>query len=147
MSASLSPPRGDDLTPSELEQWFEDEREAYTRILPPRGYPYHTVNQQYGFRHLPPGRTFRRTLAFGGATGAELTPLLPRLAAVTLHDAARRTHTPQSLSSIPCTLSNARPDGTLPFPDHHVDLITCLGVLHHLAPTSVYLVLQAPPTP
>ncbi|MCC5843568.1 MAG: class I SAM-dependent methyltransferase [Verrucomicrobia bacterium] len=138
MQPSFQIPHGENLPLSEREKWFAEEREAYGRIRPSRGYPYHAANVRHGFRHLPE-QTFAGVLAFGAGSGDELRPILPRIRHITLHESSSGMADTTELHGVPCTFSGARADGFLPFPDSSFDLITCLGVLHHIAKVSTVL--------
>lgn len=138
MHPSVTIPRGENLTLSECEKWYAEEREAYDQIQPERGYPYHTANYRHGYRYLPE-QTGADVLAFGGGGGDELRPILPRIRHITLHESSSRMADTTELHGIPCDFSGARADGALPFQDQAFDLITCLGVLHHIAKVSTVL--------
>ncbi len=138
MHPSFIIPHGEDLSFSEREQWFAEEREAYDRIQPRRGYPYHAANDRHGYRYLPE-QTFADVLAFGAGSGDELRPILPRIRRVCLHESSSKKAGISELQGLPCTFSPAQADGLLPFPESVFDLITCLGVLHHIAKVSTVL--------
>lgn len=131
-------PHGEDLSLPEREQWFADECEAYTKLQPARGYPYHIANRTHGYRHLP-RKLYQHVLAFGAGPGDELMPILEHIDAITLHEASQQMAEIQEIQGVPCTFTTAQSDGTLPFPDQTFDLITCLGVLHHIAKASTVL--------
>jgi SAM-dependent methyltransferase len=131
-------PYGETLSSEERRQWFNTEREAYVRIRPARGYPYHAANRRYGFVHLPE-KQFRHVLGFGAGDGDELLPLTGRFDEATLLDASSTLKPLSSLFGSPCHRAEAHPEGHLPFPANHIDLITCLGVLHHIPRISTVL--------
>lgn len=126
---------GDDFTPEQIADWFADEKEASYEL---RGhiteYQYHARNQFYGYRRLAPGRRFRNVLSFGGGNGAELLPISHRLEKVTILESSRNF---KSVFEAEYVLPNL--DGTLPFPDNTFDLVTCLGVLHHIPNVSTVI--------
>lgn len=125
---------GDDFSPSEILAWHDDEREAYSELSAksPRHYRYgyHALNECHGYRHLRT-RTFTSALGFGSAYGHELDPIAENLEHITIVDPsdkfARRT-----IGHAPVTYVKPSASGKLLFPDCSFDLITCLGVLHHI---------------
>ncbi len=125
---------GDDFTPEQIQQWYEDEKEACTELRAVGGlgrqYCYHALNRYYAFRHLT-GRRNLRILGLGAANGDELVPISPvasRMAIVESSEAFVR----RDISGVPVTYVRPRLDGVLPFPDGSIDLVTCFGVLHHI---------------
>jgi len=123
---------GDDFSADQIEAWFRDEEEAYYRL--PEGcalgvYAYHARNWRHGFRHLP-GLSFEHILCLGGAYGDELRPILGRAKRVTILEPASEFQNPK--------FEYVRPDvsGRMPFADNSFDLVTSLGVLHHIANVS-----------
>ena len=127
---------GDDFTTEEVAQWFADEKEACFEL---RGgmtvYPYHAKNRFLGFRRLPPNKVFRNVLSFGGGNGAELLPIADRLGQVTILEPS---------SNFKSVIKGARyvtpnVDGSMAFPDDTFDLVTCLGVLHHIPNVSTVI--------
>jgi SAM-dependent methyltransferase len=119
---------GDDFTPEQIAQWFREEREAYyqlTRNYGPYCYAYHARNVKHGYRHLPGGE-FLKVLGMGSAYGDELVPILDRCRNVTILEPSDGFKNPAFRYVKP------QPSGAMPFPDDTFDLITCLGVLHHI---------------
>jgi SAM-dependent methyltransferase len=118
---------GDDFTPEEIAQWFADEKEACFEI---RGgmkqYPYHGKNWFYGYRKLP-RKKFSNVLCFGGGNGVELLPIADRLGHVTILEPSSNFK-----AVINATYATPNVDGTMSFPNDTFDLVTCIGVLHHI---------------
>ena len=73
---------GDDLTPEDIHNWYEHEREAYADLWVPDtseySYEYHALNLLHGFHWLPK-RTFHSLCSIGGAMGDELAPVVEHL--------------------------------------------------------------------
>lgn len=126
---------GDDFSPQEIERWFADEAEAYFEMsggsLEPGRYGYLELNRQSLLRFLEPGRRFRHALGFGSGYGAELVPLASRIDRLTIVESSggygRDPRLAMPVASLP-----AVPSGDIGLPDASVDLISCIGVLHHI---------------
>lgn len=125
---------GDDFSPEEIREWFNDEREAYANLgakeLTSYRYAYHALNTEHGFRHLP-DRRFERVLSFGGAYGHELLPLIHRVQDVVISDPSEAFGVSE-IRGVPVRYTKPQMDGSIPFPDGEFDLLTCFGVLHHI---------------
>src|SRR5215470_5914680 len=120
---------GDDFSSHQIEAWFRDEAHAYYDLpedRTPGVYAYHARNWRYGFRHLPSGLYFEHVLCLGGAYGDELRPILSRAKNVTILEPAGQFQNPK--------FEYVKPDvsGRIPFADDSFDLVTSLGVLHHI---------------
>jgi SAM-dependent methyltransferase len=119
---------GDDFSSDQIAAWFRDEEEAYYRLPEERApgvYSYHARNWRHGFRHLP-SSSFEHVLCVGGAYGDELRPVLSRAKKVTILEPTGEFEVP--------SFEYVKPDksGQMPFANNSFDLITCLGVLHHI---------------
>jgi SAM-dependent methyltransferase len=124
---------GDDWQIDAIVQWYEDEREAYAQLVGPHEafeYHYHEVNKYFGFNLLK-DRIFTHALSFGGAHGYEIIPLKNQIHRITIVESSDSFKKKGSLS-IPTDFVSPSPDGKLLFLDNAFDLITCLGVLHHI---------------
>jgi SAM-dependent methyltransferase len=126
---------GDELGEEELAAWYADEAEGYadleSRDPSSYRYRYHALNAWHAFRHLPPGRHFSRAMGFGSAYGEEFAPLSRRIGELTIVEPSR-AFVREEVCGIPTTYLKPGPFGKLPLADGRFDLITCLGVLHHL---------------
>ena len=131
---------GDDFGPGELLEWFHDEREGYAELARDRGpdrYAYHGLNRYHGFRLLR-GRRFRHCLALGCARGDELVPIQGQLERVTALEPSLALRGATVLD-VPVTWVEPRASGGIGIPTASVDLVTCLGVLHHIPNVSFVL--------
>jgi len=132
---------GDDFAPSEIDGWFRDEEEGYAGLGAADSgsyqYVYHALNRYHGYSKLN-GLHFKNALGFGSAYGDELLPIVDNVEAVTIVDPSEAFVRPEMYGK-PVTYVKPRPDGTLPFPSESFDLITCLGVLHHVPNVSMVL--------
>lgn len=130
---------GDDFSIDQLETWYEQEKEGYAgEVLSRREsyrYKYHALNEYFGFRHIEL-KAGASALGLGSAYGSEFIPILPRLGHVTIIDPSDEFAARQKLADVPVSYRKPTVDGTLEFPDNAFDLITCFGVLHHIANVS-----------
>ena len=132
---------GDDFDEEEIQQWFTDEENAYLDLYaskPDYEYEYHSMNTLLGYSRLPRALSIRRVHGLGSAYGDELLPLEGRVSEAVIvesADAYRETH------SLPFAVEwrKAVPAGNLPLETAEVDLVVCLGVLHHVPNVSYVL--------
>jgi SAM-dependent methyltransferase len=126
---------GDDFGPEEIAAWYADEKEGYATLGHQNRASYlyqcHALNRLHGFGFLA-GRRFRNALGFGGAFGDEFLPIVRQVDRITILDPCDAFQT-DSVGGVPCQCLRPSVDGMMPFPDESFDLITCLGVLHHIA--------------
>ena len=126
---------GDDFSPKQIARWFSEEEEAYYRLARRNGsycYYYHARNIEHGYRHLP-RQEFGRVLGIGSAYGDELAPILQQCREITILEPSDGFRNERFAYTKP------HPSGTTPFPDENFDLVTCLGVLHHVPNVSKLL--------
>jgi SAM-dependent methyltransferase len=138
---------GDDFGLDELTKWFEDEAEGYANLVGARAttvkdrgegqYSYYALNQRHGFRFLP-NKRFSHVLGFGSTYGYEFKPLLDRAEQITVIEPSD-AFTVQEIYGVPASYIKPNVDGSLPLPDNSFDLITCFGVLHHIASVSTVM--------
>jgi ubiquinone/menaquinone biosynthesis C-methylase UbiE len=132
---------GDNFSPAEIREWFDDEREAYANLgAKERGayrYGYHGLNTEHGFQHLP-DRRFDRVLSFGGAYGDELLPVIRRVQHVVISDPSDALGVSE-IHGMPVRYTKPQMDGHIAFPDEAFDLVTCFGVLHHIPNVSAVI--------
>jgi SAM-dependent methyltransferase len=126
---------GDDFTPDQIEEWFTAEQEAYADLgagdrLYYR-YVYHQLNIRHGYRHLG-GRRFRHALGFGSAYGDEFIPIIHQVDSITILEPSDAFSSAREISGVPCAYQKPNVDGSMAFENASFDLITCLGVMHHI---------------
>lgn len=133
---------GDDFTSDQIRQWYADEAEAYAELGAGKRdcyrYHYHAMNELHGFRFLPKGRSFPKTVGFGSAYGEELLPIVDRLDSIAIVDPSD-AFVGRDIGGRPATWLKPVPSGVLPFASESIDLITCFGVLHHIPNVSFVL--------
>ena len=129
--------RGDDFTPEQVREWFEQETriEGYEEKVraydQPYVYTYHELNRRHAYRHLPEGMRFPRALGLGSYTGDEFMPISDRLDHITVLEPSS-TVARETLNGVPARYIPPSADGSMPFPDGAFDLVTCFGTLHHI---------------
>lgn len=125
---------GDDLDPEGIAHWYADEREGYASLGAADSaryrYVYHAWNVLHGYAHLQQDPHWH-ALGFGSAYGDEFLPVISRLDSLTIVEPSD-VFVAENVHGIPAEYVKPAPDGGLPLEDDAFDLITCLGVLHHI---------------
>lgn len=125
---------GDDFDASRIADWLADEKEGYAELgakdRENYRYGYHAWNRFHGFRHLRPGN-FAHVLGFGSAYGDELLPILARIGDITIVDPSD-AFLQESIHGVHARYVKPGSNGSLPLESGAFDLVSCLGVLHHI---------------
>lgn len=123
---------GDDFSPAEINQWYEDERHAYFDMATsrPYRYGYHALNRLHCYDVLK-DRKVNRCLAFGCAHGDELESIAHLVGEFVCVEPVRQWWRP-SIGGTPAEYRLPDPAGPIPVETASCELITCLGVLHHI---------------
>ena len=124
---------GDDASVEEIESWYADEKDAYAELV--RQYPtydnsYHALNEFHAFRELGK-RRFHVAIAFGCAGGDDVKPLAPRVDRFIAIEPSERFWS-RSIGGTPTEYMRPAVSGRMRGSRGAVDLIVCLGVLHHI---------------
>jgi SAM-dependent methyltransferase len=131
---------GDDFTPEQIKQWFQQESEGYADLgskdLSTYTYQYHTLNRIHGFRHIAGKGRFENVLGFGAAWGYEFEPLINRIEKLTIIEPSDHLRSEQ-IGGLRPVYVKPRMDGLLEFPDKSFDLATSFGALHHIPNVSL----------
>ncbi len=132
---------GDDFDDAALRQWFADEEKGYYGLTEAEGEPYaygyHRLNQVHGYRLLR-NRQFDRCLAIGCARGDEIAPLANQIGRMICLEPAEEWWS-NAINGVPATYMKPSYAGRIPLADASVDLIICLGVLHHIPNVSLVI--------
>lgn len=132
---------GDDFSQAQVEEWFEQEREAYADLgagdRSTYVYAYHALNREHGFRHLRKER-FEHALGLGSAYGEEFRPIARKLARITIVEPSEQFEL-DTVEGVDVQRVLPSASGTLPFDDETFDLVLCFGVLHHIPNVSYVL--------
>ena len=126
---------GDDFTIDEIEKWFADEAEGYANLGAKEKneyhYAYHKLNNQHGFEFIRQ-RVFNEALGIGSAYGEEFKPIADNISRITILDPSDSFSDVQEILGTPCKYIKPSCDGNMPFGSNQFDLITSLGVMHHI---------------
>lgn len=125
---------GNDFSQDQIDAWFADEADGYFNLTQSGdgdyAYGYHALNKWHGYSALPK-RRFDHVLGIGSAYGDELEPILglsDRISILEPSDGFKST----VLNGVPVSYVKPVASGDMPFDSNSLDLITCLGVLHHI---------------
>lgn len=129
---------GDNFSTSELEKWYREEATAWAdsgcidseTIV----YQYHEMNRRYGWKYTT-GRTFKKAMSLGGAFAEEFEPIIDLVDEIYVIEPAEKFYR-NVVHGKPAFYQAPSITGTLPFENETFDLITCFGVLHHIANVS-----------
>ncbi len=126
---------GDDFSAEQIAEWNAQEAEGYSGLSAARSdeysYAYHAWNTYHGYRYLPKGVMFRSVLGLGSAYGEEFAPIAPRIGTLTVVESSQLLRR-DSVEGVPIRYLEPRADNSIPLEDESVDLVCCLGVLHHI---------------
>ena len=133
---------GDDFSPGEIEEWYQQETEGYADLgnkdLSTYTYQYHTLNRIHGFRHVSKEPGFEHVLGFGAAWGYEFEPVIHKIDKLTIIEPSENLRSEQ-IGPVHPVYVKPRTDGLLDFPDKSFDLATSLGALHHIPNVTLVL--------
>lgn len=134
---------GDDYTNEEIQRWFLEEEEGYANLgaksRESYSYVYHALNKLHGFSALPNQR-ISHALGLGSAYGDEFLPLINRIDKITILDPSDQLKV-KEVGGVHVEYERPCATGKIGFADDSFDLITCLGVLHHV-PNVTYVISE-----
>lgn len=135
---------GDDYDEASIAAWYADEAEGYASLGPTNRnsyvYCYHALNQSLGFSNFRKER-FEKVLGIGSAYGDEFLPIVERVRHITILDPSDKFFVTE-VGGVPVDCVKPEVTGTMSFGDNSFDLVTCLGVLHHI-PNVTYVMSEA----
>ena len=123
---------GDDFDEEEIERWYAQEAHAYHDLVQTYEsyvYSYHALNEFHGFRFLK-GR-YGCCLAVGCARGDEVASLASRMDKFVAIEPAEEWWAAQ-INGTPAEYIKPAILGDIPLASSSIDLVVCLGVLHHI---------------
>lgn len=123
---------GDDFDQAAVQRWYEAEEHGYfelTRQYTRYVYSYHALNRIHAYRFLT--GHYKCCLAMGCAKGDDVAPLAGRVDRFIAIEPAERWWTDQ-INGTPTEYMKPSIMGDIPLPTASVDLVVCLGVLHHI---------------
>ncbi len=136
---------GDDFEPDEIDSWFADEAEGYSKIGFDRHtestYGYRALNMINGFQYLPDHR-YGNVLGVGSARGCEFLPIAHLIDNLTILESSLVLRA-NSVRDLPIVYANPQPSGMMPWNEGVFNLVLCLGVLHHIPNVSTVLTEMA----
>jgi len=134
---------GDDLSQSQIDQWYQDESEGYSSLDHPDAqnpiYVYHELNKLHGFSRLP-DKKFPQALGVGSAYGEEFLPVINKVEKLTVLDPSEK-FVRDRIYDLPAEYVKPVASGKMPFEDEVFDLCLCLGALHHI-PNVTFVVAE-----
>jgi SAM-dependent methyltransferase len=142
---------GDDFDADALQDWFASESGAYQALGSDSAeagesgsYPYHTLNNWHGFRHLGT-KNFKSVLCLGGGDAEEITDAGILAVSITVVEPLTPSVVEDEGGSSRAGVIyvSATAEGDLDLEDDSIDLITCFGTLHHIANVSYVLTEMA----
>jgi SAM-dependent methyltransferase len=126
---------GDDFTIEEIQKWFADETEGYANLGSKEKnryyYAYHKLNSHHAFRFL--NKTcFYEALGIGSAYGYEFKPIAHSISQITILEPSDVFSYDNTIFGTPCKYIKPNANGDMPFASNQFDLVTSLGVMHHI---------------
>ena len=134
---------GDNFTQEQINEWYEDEiNSGYENLVFSKDiiyeYEYHALNIFHGFDHIKFDVDGLECLCFGSPSGDEVIPILNKIKTLDLLDASDGFN---KIANVPIHYSKPNSSGAMPYQDDSFDLITCIGVLHHI-PNVSYVISE-----
>jgi SAM-dependent methyltransferase len=133
---------GDDYDTDAIKLWFKDEAEGYadlgSKVTSEYSYNYHQLNITLGFSKLKV-EAFNRVLGLGAAYGHEFLPIEDKMQELVILEPSESLSSSPVVQKVPVKYVSPVPSGGMNFGDGYFDLVTSLGVLHHIPNVSYVL--------
>lgn len=129
---------GDDFDEAAIQRWYDEEENGYFHLAQSYKnyiYSYHALNRLHAFRFLT-GR-YAVCLAMGCARGDDVAPLAAKVDRFVAIEPAEKWWTSE-IRGTPANYMKPTVKGAIPLSTGSVDLVVCLGVLHHI-PNATYV--------
>ena len=124
---------GDDFSAEEIAAWYADEVNGYASLDHQDSssdiYVYHAIDATYFWPHVQ-GSSLD-VLGLGSAYGSEFTPISRRIGKLTIIEPSEKFWR-DKVAGIPAVFVKPEISGQLMFDSGTFDLVTALGVLHHI---------------
>jgi SAM-dependent methyltransferase len=132
---------GDDFDIDQIQQWYDEETEAYANLGSKDAeeyvYGYHALNTLHGFKYLK-GQHFENVLGLGAAWGHEFFPIIDKITNLHIVEPSDNLRS-EKLGDLVPQYKKPSVSGELPYPDNYFDLVTCSGTIHHTPNVSFIL--------
>ncbi|MBE8715493.1 class I SAM-dependent methyltransferase [Sphingobacterium hungaricum] len=132
---------GDDFTISQIQEWYEQEEEAYADLgskdSEKYAYGYHQLNLQHGFRYLP-DTALENVLGLGAAWGHEFFPIADRITNLHIIEPSENLRS-EKIKNLTPIYKKPSIEGAIDYPSDYFDLVTCFGTIHHIPNVSFVL--------
>ena len=130
---------GNDFNVADIKRWYDEETEGYADLVKRNAdhrYVYHALDQFCGYRHTTLRSPFN-ALGMGSAFGDELLPVIDTLSEIVILEPSKWLADHTKIERATYVTPNVT--GEIELPTDTFDLITCLGVLHHIPNVSFVL--------
>lgn len=132
---------GDDFSIEQIEEWYQQEAEAYANLGSKEyanyNYGYHALNNLHGFKYLSNFR-FNNVLGMGAAWGHEFYPIIDKISNLYIIEPSDNLRSEKIKHLIP-VYTKPTVEGLIEYPDNFFDLVTSFGVLHHIPNISLVI--------
>ena len=132
---------GDDFTIEQINNWYQEETEAYanlgSKVQEQYVYSYDALNTLHGFNYIK-DKKFENVLGLGAAWGHEYLPIIGQITNLTIIEPSDNLQS-DKLGNVRPLYTKPTVKGKIEFPDNHFDLVTTFGTLHHIPNISYVL--------
>jgi SAM-dependent methyltransferase len=131
---------GDDFNAEEISAWYAAEVDGYASLEHQDSnsdiYVYHAIDEAYLWPQLPGGHL--DVMGLGSAFGSEFKPIASRIGSLIIVEPSEKFWRPD-VAGVRAQFVKPQPSGQLAFEDDRFDLVTALGVLHHIPNVSLVI--------